>query len=214
MHLVEMDHPLARDILCRLRNRDTDPSSFRSLSRAMGSLLAVESTRKLRTSSLQISTPMEKAYGELCENPPVLIPVLRAGLSLLPPFQDLLPGAPVGFVAMKRDETNARPRWFYESIPPISGRPAIVLDPMLATGGTSGAVVEYLLGKGAASVVLACVVAAPEGVAELRRFDDLLVITAAVDRELDERWYILPGLGDYGDRLFGDGSRDPRSADC
>lgn len=202
MRLVEIEHPIARDILSRLRDRDTPPDRFRELSRAMGLLLAVESTRDARTVPVQISTPLEDTFGEICDDPPVLVPVLRAGLALLPSFLDLLPGAPVGFVAVRRDESTARPCWFYESMPELDGRRAVLLDPMLATGGTSGMVVEYLLERGVSSVTLASVVAAPEGVAELRRFDRLLIITAAVDRELDSRWYILPGLGDFGDRLY------------
>lgn len=213
MHIVEIDHPLARDILCRLRDSSTGTREFRALSEAMGILLAVESTRNLKTLPMKVSTPLEDTFGELCADPPVILPVLRAGLGLLAPFQALLPDSPVGFVAVRRNEENARPSWFYDSVPPVEGRQVIVLDPMLATGGTSGAVVEYLFRHGAGGVVLACVVAAPEGVAELGRFDGLLVITAAVDRELDDRWYILPGLGDYGDRLCGDGSPHPRSAD-
>ncbi len=209
MHIVEMEHPLARDILCRLRDERTGPGAFRSLSRAMGHLLAVECTRRLGTSPIQVKTPLEETFGELCTSPPVLLPVLRAGMGLLPAFQDLLPGSPVGFVAVRRDEATAKPLWFYDSVPQLEGRHVIVLDPMLATGGTSGAVVEYVFGRGAAEVTLACVVAAPEGVAELCRFDGLLIIAAAVDRELDDRWYILPGLGDYGDRLFGEGSPEP-----
>lgn len=212
MHIMEMEHPLSRDVLCRLRDRRTGPASFRALSRAMGTLLAVECTRKLKTTPVQVSTPLEDAFGEVCTTPPILVPVLRAGLGLLPSFQELLPDAPVGFVAVRRNEETAKPMWFYDSVPPPEGRQVIVLDPMLATGGTSGAVVEYLYGRGAGSIMLACVVAAPEGAAELGRFENLIIITAAVDRELDERWYILPGLGDYGDRFFGEGTPHPRSA--
>ncbi len=203
MRLVEIDHPLARDLLCRLRDQETGPARFRSLARALGGLVAVEATRHLATAPVRIETPMEETFGELCTDPPVLVPILRAGLGMLPSFQDLLPGSPVGFVAVRRDERTSRPIWFYESVPPVQGRTVLVLDPMLATGGTSGAVLDFLDRRGASSLILASVVAAPEGVAELRRFEGLLVITAAVDRELDDRWFILPGLGDFGDRLFG-----------
>jgi uracil phosphoribosyltransferase len=121
---------------------------------------------------------------------------------MLDAFQMLLPGSPVGFVAVRRDEETAAPVWFYDSVPEVDGRSVIILDPMLATGGTSGEVVEFLRSRGAGHLTLASIVAAPEGVAGLRRFEDLLVITASVDRDLDQRKFIRPGLGDFGDRLF------------
>ena len=165
-------------------------------------MLAVEATRNLGTMPLQVETPMETTLGEICAEVPVLMPVLRAGLGILPPFRELLPDSPVAFVGIRRDESTAEPEWLYDSIPDLSGRHVIVLDPMLATAGTASAVIEHLNERGASEITLVSVVAAPEGIHRLGGYDNLTVITVSVDRELDERWFILPGLGDFGDRLF------------
>jgi uracil phosphoribosyltransferase len=202
VHLVEIEHPVARDLLTRMRGRNTPPQVFRELAGAVAALVAVEATRNLHTVPTKVETPLEETLGEICTTPPVIVVILRAGLGMLDAFQKLLPGSPVGFVAVRRDEETAAPVWYYDSVPEVEGRSVIILDPMLATGGTSGEVVEFLRGRGAGHLTLASMVAAPEGVAGLRRFEDLLVITASVDRDLDQRKFIRPGLGDFGDRLF------------
>lgn len=200
--IIEIDHPVARDLLTRMRDRRTPPSEFSRHARSLGFILATEATRGLRTSPLVIQTPLEEMLGEVCCDPPVLIVVLRAGLALLDPFRDLLPDSPVGFAAVRRNESTAEPVWYYDSVPDAAGRRAVVLDPMLATGGTAGSIVRFLRKRGAGQVTVVSIVAAPEGVDAVRRLGDVVVITASVDRELDSRWYIRPGLGDCGDRLF------------
>lgn len=200
--IVEIDHPVARDLLTRLRDRLTPPSEFSRHARSLGYILATEATRGLRTSPRAIRTPLEEMLGEVCSDPPVLMVVLRAGLALLDPFRDLLPDSPVGFAAVRRVESTAEPVWYYESVPETAGRAVFVLDPMLATGGTAESVVRFLRKRGAGLVTVVSIAAAPEGVAAVRKHGDVAVITASVDRELDSRWYIRPGLGDCGDRLF------------
>ena len=202
METIEFEHPVARSLLTRLRDRNTGSEEFCRLAVRLGYMLAVEATRNLGTMPLQVETPMETTLGEICAEVPVLMPVLRAGLGILPPFRELLPDSPVAFVGIRRDESTAEPEWLYDSIPDLSGRHVIVLDPMLATAGTASAVIEHLNERGASEITLVSVVAAPEGIHRLGGYDNLTVITVSVDRELDERWFILPGLGDFGDRLF------------
>ncbi len=203
METIEFEHPVARSILTALRDRETGSEEFRRLSTRLGYLLAVEATRNLGTVPVKVNTPLEVTLGESCAEHPVLLPVLRAGLGLLAPFQELLPGSPVAFVGIKRDEDTADPQWLYDSLPEIGERHVIVLDPMLATAGTARAVIDHLNELGAGEITLVSVVAAPEGIHRLADCDNLTLITVSVDRELDENWYILPGLGDFGDRLFG-----------
>ncbi len=203
METIEFEHPIARTILTKLRDRHTPPDEFRRLTYRLGFLLAVEATRNLGTLPLAVDTPMEKTFGEACNEYPVLLPVLRAGLGLLAPFQELLPESPVAFIAMKRNEKTGEAEWLYDSVQNLQGRSIIILDPMLATAGTARGVIDYVLQKGAESIALISIVAAPEGIYRLRDYEDLTFITVSVDRELDKNWFILPGLGDFGDRLFG-----------
>ena len=202
MELIEFEHPVARDFVTRLRRKDAPPVRFRAYSNRLAYLLAVEATRNLRTIPAEVVTPLETTLGEVLVNPPVIVPVLRAGLGILDAFQDLLPDSPVAFIGISRDESTAEPKWHYSSIPNVSGRDVLLLDPMLATGGTAASVIDHLFSRNAAGVTLISVVAAPEGIARLSRFDNLTIITVCVDRELDSNWFIRPGLGDYGDRLF------------
>ncbi len=205
MEMIEFEHPIARDFVTRLRRKDVPPVKFRAYANRLAYLLAVEATRDLRTVPAEVTTPLETTLGELLADPPVIVPILRAGLGLLEAFQDLLPDSPVAFIGMTRNDTTAEPVWHYSSIPNVAGKKVIVLDPMLATGGTASAVISSLFDRKALEVILVSVVAAPEGIARLKTFDNLTVITVCVDRELDSNWYIRPGLGDFGDRLYSDG---------
>ena len=205
MEMIEFEHPVARDFVTRLRRKNAPPVQFRAYANRLAYLLAVEATRDLCTVPAQVETPLEKTLGEVLIDPPIIVPILRAGLGMLEAFQDLLPDSQVAFIGMTRNEKTAEPVWHYSSIPNVSGKKVIVLDPMLATGGTAAAVLEYLFEKKASEVILVSVVAAPEGIARLGEFDNLTVITVCVDRELDSNWYIRPGLGDFGDRLYSDG---------
>jgi uracil phosphoribosyltransferase len=199
-----LDHPLAGHLLTRLRDRDTGPAAYRELTRRLGLLLVAEATRDLATEPLKVDTPLEPFEGTRLAKGLVAIPVLRAGLGLLEAVTDLYPDAVVGYLGMERDEETHEPRDYYAKLPPMAGRRALVVDPMLATGGSGSAAVGYVKDAGADDVTFVCVVAAPEGLARVRGdHPDVPVVAAALDRELNANAFIVPGLGDFGDRLYG-----------
>ena len=201
-----LDHPLAAHALTHLRDKTTSAAAFRTLCHQLTLLLAVEATRTLPTAEKIIETPMESATGRVLSNPPlVVVPILRAGLGMVQPFIDLFPDVSVGHIGLERDHKTARARHYYYKLPPLSARSQIMLvDPMLATGGSAVQAIDLLHAQGAVNISLLSIVSAPEGIAEVAaRFPDLPIFTAALDRQLNERKYILPGLGDFGDRLFG-----------
>lgn len=202
--LTVLDHPLAGDLLTRLRDKDTGPADYRSLTRRLGRLLVIEATRDLPTRAREVETPLEHFEGSELATGLVAIPVLRAGLGLLDAVVDLYPDAVVGYLGMERDEDTHEPRDYYAKLPPLQGRRALVVDPMLATGGSGSAAVRYVKEAGGRDIVFMCVVAAPEGVARMQaEHPDVPVIAAALDRQLNGNAYIVPGLGDFGDRLYG-----------
>jgi uracil phosphoribosyltransferase len=206
MELRVLEHPLAHHKLTLMRDRKTSGSLFRALVEEIGLLLAVDATRALATEAVAIETPLERTQGRRLQPlDPVLVPVLRAGLGLLPSFQMLLPTAKVGHLGLYRDHDSLVPVPYYRNFPPLlEERPVFVLDPMLATGGSASEAVRQLKAAGARKITLVSVLAAPEGIQRLELdHPDLTVVTAAVDRQLNERGYILPGLGDAGDRIFG-----------
>jgi uracil phosphoribosyltransferase len=199
-----LEHPLAGDLLIRLRDRDTGPAEYRALTRRLGILLVVEATRDMATTAAVVDTPLERFQGSKLAKGLVAIPVLRAGLGLLDAVVELYPDTVVGYLGMERDEITHLPRDYYAKLPPMAGRRALVVDPMLATGGSGTAAVRYVKEAGADDIVFVCVVAAPEGLARLQAdHPDVPVISSALDRELNADAYILPGLGDFGDRLYG-----------
>jgi uracil phosphoribosyltransferase len=206
VRLTVLDHPLAGDLLTRLRDRTTGPAEYRAKTRRLGALLVLEATRDMAVEPHKVETPLEVFEGTSLAKGLVAIPVLRAGLGLLDAATDLYPETIVGYLGMERDEVTHEPRDYYAKLPPMQGRRALVLDPMLATGGSGSAAVTYVKEAGADDIVFVCVVAAPEG---LKRLDadhpDVPVVAAALDRELNANAYILPGLGDFGDRLYGTG---------
>ena len=204
-HIV-LDHPLVQHKLSYLRDRKTSGSQFRLLVEELGMLLAVEATRILPTEPVAIETPLERTQARrLPPLDPVLVPVLRAGLGLVQPFLKLLPTAKVGHLGLYRDHDTLVPVPYYRNFPPIlEERYVFVLDPMLATGGSASEAVRQLKAAGARTITLASVIAAPEGIEKvLADHPDLRIVVAAVDRCLNEHGYILPGLGDAGDRIFG-----------
>ena len=206
MTTTVLDHPLVRHKLSLIRDRKTPGSLFRALIEEVGLLLAVEATRDLPMEPVVIETPLERTEtARLRSLDPVLVPVLRAGLGLLPSFLRLLPTAKVGHLGLYRDHDSLVPVPYYRNFPPLlDARPVFVLDPMLATGGSASEAVSQLKGAGAANLVLASVLAAPEGLRRLQEdHPDLRIVVGAVDRQLNHQGYILPGLGDAGDRLFG-----------
>jgi uracil phosphoribosyltransferase len=203
VHLLQ--HPLAAHIVTHLRDRTTKPATFRTLAYQLTLLLAVEATRDLGTEPKAIETPLETATGQvLAHQPLIVIPILRAGLSMVQPFVDIFPDVAVGSIGLERDHETARPRSYYQKFPPLEGRRVIVVDPMLATGGSAVLALDLIRRERPADIKLVCIVAAPEGVAAVEsRHPGVQIYAAAVDRELNSRKYILPGLGDFGDRLYG-----------
>jgi len=206
MDATVLDHPLCHHKLTLLRDVKTPGSLFRKVIEELGLLLAVEATRLLPTEPVAVETPLERTQGRrLTSLDPVLVPVLRAGLGLLQPFLQLLPTAKVGHLGLYRDHDSLVPVPYYRNFPPLlEERFVFVLDPMLATGGSASEAVRQLKTAGAKNITLCSVLAAPEGIKRLQAdHPDLHLVIAAVDRQLNEKAYILPGLGDAGDRLFG-----------
>ena len=202
--LTVLEHPLAGALLTRLRDRSTGPAEYRALTRRLGLLLVAEATRDLAVETDRVETPLETFDGSRLVRGLVAIPVLRAGLGLLEAVVDLYPDAVVGYLGMERDELTLEPRDYYAKLPPMSGCVALVLDPMLATGGSGSAACAYVKAAGPDQIVFVCVVAAPEGVARMQAdHPDVPIVAAAIDRELNAQGFIMPGLGDFGDRLHG-----------
>jgi uracil phosphoribosyltransferase len=210
MQVRVIDHPLVAHKLTALRDETTNSPTFRRLADELVTLLAYEATREVRTAPVRITTPVAEADGvRLAAPKPLVVPILRAGLGMLEGMVRLLPTAEVGFLGMIRDESTLRASTYAERLPDdLTGRQCYVLDPMLATGGTLSAAVQFLADRGAESITAICLLAAPEGCARLE--DDLsgwdipvLVVTAAMDERLNDKGYIVPGLGDAGDRLYG-----------
>lgn len=210
MQTLVIDHPLVAHKLTVLRNEDTDSPTFRRLTEELVTLLAYEATREVRTESVSITTPVSPAEGTKLASPkPLVVPILRAGLGMLEGMVRLLPTAEVGFLGMIRDEDTLKASTYAERLPDdLSGRQCYVLDPMLATGGTLSAAINFLVDRGADHITAVCLLAAPEGCArleeELKGLDiPIMVVTAAMDEKLNDKGYIVPGLGDAGDRLYG-----------
>jgi uracil phosphoribosyltransferase len=202
LHVLK--HPLADHLLTQLRDRTTSPANFRSLSYQIGLLLALEATRDLPTQDCVIETPLEKHTGRVLARPLAVVPILRAGLGMVQPFTDLFPDVSVGYVGLERDHATAVARSYYQKLPPLAGKHVIVVDPMLATGGSAVLALDALRTAGAEEISLVCIVSSPEGIEAVRAaHPDVSVFTGALDRELSAKKYILPGLGDFGDRLYG-----------
>ena len=204
MPLHLLSHPLGAHVLTHLRDKTTKPALFRTLSYQIALLLALEATRDLATEEKNIETPMEPMNGRVLARPLVVVPILRAGLGMLQPFHDIFPDVSVGYVGLERDHTTAIARSYYCKLPPLGGKRVIVVDPMLATGGSAAQAVDVVKSAGGKEIVFVCIVAAPEGVARMQQSHPEVPIHAgALDRELNAKKYILPGLGDFGDRLYG-----------
>jgi uracil phosphoribosyltransferase len=204
-HVTVISHPLVQCQLTRLRDARTPPMEFRRLLRELATLMAVEVTRSLRVKPVAVRTPLEKTTGSELERGVVLVPVLRAGLGMVEPLLQLIPDARVGFLGLKRDEATLLPHSYHRSLPKdLAAAEVILIDPMLATGGSAVAALDQLRAAGARRLRLLCLVAAPEGIARVRQdYQTVPIFTAAIDRQLNDVGYILPGLGDAGDRLFG-----------
>ena len=203
LHVI--DHPLIADMLAEARSTSTRPATFRRLLSRIGTLLAYEATRDLPTDPSHVTTPLETMQVQRVRHPVTLVPILRAGLGMADGIHALMPQAQMGHVGLVRNEETLEPTTYYERLPGnVADGPVLVVDPMLATGGSAIAAVDILKARGCRSIRLISLVAAPEGVAALATAHaDVHVYVAALDRELNDKGYILPGLGDAGDRLYG-----------
>jgi uracil phosphoribosyltransferase len=208
MRVHVADHPLITHKLTVLRDERTPSPVFRALTEELVTLLAYEATRNVRTEPVTIQTPVTETVGlEISRPRPLVVPILRAGLGMLDGMVKLLPTAEVGFLGMVRNEETLEPTTYAERLPDdLSDRQCFVLDPMLATGGSLGAAIEFLFDRGAVDVTAICLLAAPEGVAALEKATegrDVTIVLGSLDERLNENGYIVPGLGDAGDRLYG-----------
>lgn len=199
-----INHPLAQQKLARLRERTTDQANFRLLLGDIAMFLVYEATRDLATKPTLVETPMAPCKGRALKRDVLLVPILRAGLGMLDAALRIIPEAETGFVGLKRDEATLEPISYYSNIPDdLRGYDVILMDPMLATGGSAIAALDLLSARGAKRARMINLLAAPEGIRNLRkRYPDLPIFTAAIDKRLNEIGYIVPGLGDAGDRQF------------
>lgn len=208
MRVHVADHPLITHKLTVLRDEKTSSPVFRALTEELVTLLAYEATRNVRVDTVTVRTPVAEAKGLAISKPrPLVVPILRAGLGMLEGMVKLVPTAEVGFLGMVRNEETLQPTTYAERLPEdLSDRQCFVLDPMLATGGSLGAAMQFLFRRGARDVTAICLLGAPEGVAALERTvagRDVTLVLGALDERLNEHGYIVPGLGDAGDRLYG-----------
>ena len=205
MQVTVVDHPLAMQLLTRLRDETTDRAGFRLTMNELSAILVYEATRDAAVQRIGVRTPLALASGVRLQRPPLVVPVLRAGLGMLGGVLRHLPETDTGFIGLARNEETYLPESYMNSVPEqLEGRPVLVLDPMLATGGSLEHSCRTLADRGAGPLTAVCVLAAPEGIARLESSGLVThVVTASIDERLDDRAYIVPGLGDAGDRLFG-----------
>ena len=200
-----VEHPLVQDILLELRNATTTPERFRQLTGRISVLLAAEALRDVPTEAATVDTPLGLAHGRRVAADVVLAPVLRAGLGMLPGMLELVPNARVGHIGLQRDERTAVASQYYAKLPPGLGDSyVLMIDPMLATGGSAVAALDMLTRAGARHIRLVCIVAAPEGIAAVEKaYPQVPIFTPVLDERLNDHKFIVPGLGDFGDRLYG-----------
>jgi uracil phosphoribosyltransferase len=202
LHLL--DHPLATHIVTHLRDSTSRPATFRTLASQISLLLALEVTRDLGMREVEVQTPLERHKGRVLAQPVVIVPVLRAGIAMVQPFTDLFPDVTVGYIGLERDHATAVAKSYYCKLPPFDSKRVLIVDPMLATGGSAVQAIQLVRAHGCMHPTLVCIVSAPEGVSAVEALDpNIPIVAAALDRELNSQKYILPGLGDFGDRLYG-----------
>lgn len=204
-NLILVDNPLVKKDVAILRNVETKENQFRNALNRISFSLAIEISKTFSLEEYEVETPLEKTIGHRLNQQVVLVPVLRAGLSMISAFLEMIPEAKVGHIGLQRDEDTLKPVDYYYKTPKnLDVSDVILLDPMLATGGSASAAFDYLKNRGANNIVFASLIASPEGINKLQKdHPDVKIFTAALDRELNGNGYILPGLGDAGDRTFG-----------
>ncbi len=204
-NLTVLDHPVIQDRLSRLRDASTPPETFRRLLDQVAGLMTFRISRDLQVRMMKVTTPLKEADGVQLKLPLTLVPILRAGIGMIDGILALLPEARVGHIGVYRDESTMEPVPYYEKVPPdISEGPVFIVDPMLATGGSASFAVSRLKEHGCSDLRLICLVCAPEGIRRMEQeHPDVSIYTASLDDGLDENGYIMPGLGDAGDRIFG-----------
>ena len=204
MELIEISHPLKDHYLTNLRDKNTDFDTFRDSASKLSYFLVVEATKHLTTLSKEIDTPLTKTKGVQIENNSVAISVLRAGLGLMDGVQQLIPNISFGYIGVQRNEETAEPENYYEKLPDLVDKNVFILEPMLATGGSLSFAIETVKKYNPKNIHALTVISAPEGVNKIKEnHPDITLVTASIDEKLDDNWYIVPGLGDMGDRLFG-----------
>lgn len=206
MAVIEVNHPLIQHKLTILRNKDTDTKSFRENLNEIAKLMTYEATKNLKLSEIEVETPLMKTTGYALEDKAIaIVPILRAGLGMVDGILDLIPTAKIGHIGVYRDEESLNPVYYYCKLPvDVENRKVLLVDPMLATGGSAVYAIDYLKEKGVKDIIFMCLVAAPEGIANiLQKHPDVSIYTAKIDQGLNEKGYIYPGLGDCGDRIFG-----------
>lgn len=206
MKVIELDHPLIEHKLAILRDKNTGTKEFRELIEEIASVLCYEAMKDAKLKKTVIETPLEKyETGKLDEDKYAFVPILRAGMGMLDGVIRMIPNAKIGHIGMYRDEKTFKPINYYFKVPKdIEKREVLILDPMLATGGSAIDTIEHLKGKGVKKIKFLCIIAAPEGIkAVTTKYPDVKIYTAHIDRELNENKYICPGLGDAGDRIYG-----------
>jgi len=204
--VIVVDHPLVQHKLTKLRDKNTGPKEFRELLFEISSLMLYEVTKNLPTKEVEVETPLGTAKGKVLDNKDLaIVPILRAGLVMADGMLQILPSAKVGHIGLYRDPETLKPVQYYTKLPEdIDKREVIVVDPMLATGGSAVAAISILKAKGVKDIKFVCIISAPEGIETLRNsHPDVDIYTAAIDERLNDHGYIIPGLGDAGDRLFG-----------
>jgi len=204
MQVIELSHPLKSHYLTILRDKNTTVEDFRNYASKLSYLLILEGSKNISLSNKEIETPLTKTEGYEIENENVAVSVLRAGLGLVDRVKDLIPNVAFGYIGVQRNEETAEPEYYYENLPNLANKNVFILEPMLATGGSLSFAIDKVKESSPKNIIALTVIAAPEGIKKLeKKHPDVTLVTANIDEKLNENWYIVPGLGDMGDRLFG-----------
>lgn len=204
MQVIELSHPLKNHYLTILRDKNTTVEDFRTYASKLSYLLILEGSKNISLSNKEVETPLTNTDGYEIENQSVAVSVLRAGLGLVDGVKDLIPNLAFGYIGVQRNEETAEPEYYYENLPNLENKNVFILEPMLATGGSLSFAIDKVKESSPKNITALTVIAAPEGIKKLEKtHPDVTLVTGNIDEKLNENWYIVPGLGDMGDRLFG-----------